>query len=87
VNRDTKVLEIAGLEIDIAAECSDRLEDKKFHIGEDTSTAETIILKLWRDMCAKSEPINSDDPYVNGDSAAFAYMQTLNGCVGAWWQQ
>ena len=88
VNVETNVLEIAGIEIDTISACSDQLEDKTFHLGKDLKNIIATTQKLWHDVCGNPGPINLRDRYVNGDSAALAYTQTLsNGCVATWWQE
>jgi hypothetical protein len=88
VDLQTKVLEIAGIEIDTISVCSEQLKDKTFHIGEDLKSTMATTERLWNDVCGNPGPISLEDRYVNGDSAAFAYMQSLsNGCVAIWWQE
>jgi hypothetical protein len=41
----------------------------------------TTIETLWHEICRK-ERLNPNDQYLEGETASFAFMQTLsNGCV------
>jgi hypothetical protein len=88
VNVQTKILEIAGIEIDTISVCSEQLKDKTFHIEKDLRSTIATTQKLWHDVCGNPGPINLEDRHISGDSAVLAYTQTLsNGCVATWWQE
>ena len=77
------MLRVHGVEIDAIEVCSQPLLSKDFY-GKKTSTRlSTTIERLWHDICRKG-CFNLDDQYLNGQTAFFAFMQTVsNGCVQA----
>ncbi|EJT69009.1 hypothetical protein GGTG_13406 [Gaeumannomyces tritici R3-111a-1] len=91
--RDSKVLEIRGIEMDRIEACSDLLQKGGFH---DRKTAKgdrerAAIEVLWTDVCGKTNGFDLSDEYAGGgggsSSSFFAYTQTLsNGCMAIYWQ-
>jgi hypothetical protein len=81
---DTKqlILSIRGVKVDVVEACSKPLAAKEFHLKSSSSAGQQLAIKsLWCEICLK-EGFNLDDSYLNGETAFFAYMQTLaNGCV------
>jgi len=59
------------------------LAAKEFHLKSTSSAGQQVpIQSLWSEICLKKHRFNLEDSYVNGETAFFAYMQTLaNGCV------
>jgi hypothetical protein len=86
VDKTKLILSIHGVKIDVVEACSKPLAAQSFHL-KSSSTAkqepkrEQAIESLWREICLKDH-FNLEDRYLNGETAFFAYMQTLaNGCV------
>lgn len=82
VDTERLILSIHGVKIDVVEACSKPLAAKEFHLHSTSSVGQQLAIEsLWREICLKDR-FNLDDTYVNGESAFFAYMQTLaNGCV------
>jgi hypothetical protein len=79
VDMSTLVLSICGMKLDVIEACSGTLARREFHL--DSSGRALAIETLWHDICGKGR-FNLDEKYINGESAFFAYTQTLsNGCV------
>jgi hypothetical protein len=77
------VLRVHGVEIDVIEECSRPLHSRDFYDKKTPGQPSTMIERLWHEICRK-ERFNLNDRYLDGQSAFFAYMQTLsNGCVQA----
>ncbi len=80
---DNLVLQAHGVEIDTVEACSQTLLDEDFYGKKPPDQSSTIIETLWHEVCRK-ERFNLEDWYIDGDTAFFAFMQTLsNGCVQA----
>lgn len=86
VNESSQILSVRGILIDTIDACSDGLKPKSFHAGNGYNHHEApAVERLWRDICGHHS-FNLTERYVNGDSAALAYTQTLSsGCVAIWW--
>ncbi|RYP67686.1 hypothetical protein DL771_007093 [Monosporascus sp. 5C6A] len=83
LEEDDLVLRVRGVEIDTIEACSRRLVSEDFYCKKIPDQLITMIEQLWHELC-KKERINLDDIYRNGQTAFFAFMQTLsNGCVQA----
>ncbi|KAI0158053.1 hypothetical protein GGR52DRAFT_564911 [Hypoxylon sp. FL1284] len=83
ISEDIAVLQIHGLEVDSVEVCSRPLADKEFHQIQKHNGLEETVEYLWREVCKKGR-FGLDDQYVNGETAFFAFTQTLsNGCVQA----
>ncbi|KAI0882855.1 HET-domain-containing protein [Annulohypoxylon maeteangense] len=83
ISGDTAVLQIHGLEVDEIEACSRVLVNKEVYRIKGNGDQDTVVEYLWREICGKGR-FDLDDPYLNGDEAFFAFMQTLsNGCVQA----
>lgn len=82
VDKKQLILSIHGVKIDVIEACSQPLAAKTFHLKPPSSAKqEQAIESLWREICLKDQ-FNLEDLYLNGETAFFAYMQTLaNGCV------
>lgn len=82
VDKSDLILKIAGIRLDTVEACSKPLAARKFHPKWTSAEGEQLAIEsLWRDICLKNQ-FNLEDKYLNGESAFFAYMQTLaNGCV------
>lgn len=79
--KDSVTLRIHGLEVDTIEACSRPLVHKEFHRSKAQGDLETTIEYLRHDIC-REDSFNLNDKYVDGQSAFFAFMQTLsNGCV------
>ncbi|OAQ97507.1 hypothetical protein LLEC1_00827 [Akanthomyces lecanii] len=77
------MLRICGLQMDTIEACSRRLVEEDLYGGKTRGEDPTMIEKLWREICQK-KTFNLRDAYRNGQTALFAFMQTLaNGCVQA----
>lgn len=75
------ILSIRGVKVDVVEACSEPLEEKSFHLKLPSTNPNPAIQSLWGEICLKGR-FNLEDRYFNGESAFFAYMQTLsNGCV------
>ena len=78
---DPPLLRIHGLEIDTVQACSRCLGAREFHRESIPTDLEPTVAYLWHDICHQDN-FNLSSRYLNGESAFFAYMQTLgNGCV------
>ena len=85
VDPSSRVLSIRGIMIDQVYACSEGLLDKEFHI--DKSGRNLAIERLWNEVFGQTT-FDLSVPYVNGESAVFAYTQTLsNACVAISWQE
>ncbi|RYP53374.1 hypothetical protein DL768_001619 [Monosporascus sp. mg162] len=83
LEEDDLVLRVRGMEIDTIEACSRRLVSEDFYGKKIPDQLITMIEQLWHELC-KKERFNLDDIYRNGQTAFFAFMQTLsNGCVQA----
>ena len=79
IDRSTLVLSVHGVKLDVIEACSKPMAQREFHL--DSSGRALAIEKLWHDICGKGR-FDLEESYINGDSAFFAYTQTLsNGCV------
>jgi hypothetical protein len=82
IDRSTLVLSVRGMKVDVIKACSKALAQREFHL--DSSGRALAIETLWHDICGKGR-FNLEERYINGEngeSAIFAYTQTLsNGCV------
>ncbi|KAK4235440.1 heterokaryon incompatibility protein 6,OR allele [Achaetomium macrosporum] len=80
------VLRVHRVEVDTIAACSRRLVSEDFYGNLKRKRGRQIpmVEQLWGDLCRK-ERFNMDDIYLlTGQTAFFAFMQTLsNGCVQA----
>lgn len=78
LNINGDILSVRGIRLDVLAVCSDPLEHKEFH--HNPSRKVLAIESLWRDICGKNQ-FDLEDRYMNianGESALFAYLQTLS---------
>jgi hypothetical protein len=83
LEKDNLVLRVHGMETDTIEACSRRLVSNDFYGGKKPGQPIPMIEQLWHDLCQK-ERFNLDDTYPNGQTAFFAFMQTLsNSCVQA----
>ena len=84
VGEDDLGLRAHGLEIDTIKACSQPLLSKDIYNNRKTpGQPPTTIERLWHEICGKVH-FNLHERYLNGQSAFFAFMQTLsNGCVQA----
>ncbi|KAJ4154804.1 hypothetical protein LMH87_000080 [Akanthomyces muscarius] len=83
LQRPDVMLRICGMEMDTIEACSRRLVEDDLYSGKTPVGVPTMIEKLWNDICQKTS-FNLRDTYRNGQTALFAFMQTLtNGCVQA----
>lgn len=74
---------VRGIIIDSIVSHSDGIRAKAFY-ADDASGTPTIE-RLWHEVCGKST-FNLTDKYISGDSALFAFLQTLsNGCASLTW--
>ncbi len=75
-------MSISGVRIDKIKECSRTLKAKELQQGSASSgNAKLPTQFLWHDICRKGR-FDLVERYRNGESAFFAYMQTLsNGCI------
>jgi hypothetical protein len=79
IDRSTLVLSVSGMKLDVIVACSKHLAQREFHL--DSSGRALAIETLWHDVCGKGR-FDLEETYINGESAFFAYTQTLsNGCV------
>jgi hypothetical protein len=79
IDRSTLVLSVHGVKLDAIEACSNPLEQREFHLP--SSRRALAIETLWRDICGKGH-FDLEEKYINGESAFFAYTQTLsNGSV------
>jgi hypothetical protein len=79
IDRSTLVLGISGMKLDVIETCSKPLAQREFHL--DSSGRALAIETLWHNICGKGG-FDLKEKYINGESAFFAYTQTLsNGCV------
>jgi hypothetical protein len=79
IDRSTLVLSVRGMKLDVIEACSEHLAQREFHL--DSSGRALAIETLWHDICGKGR-FELEEKYINGESAFFAYTQTLsNGCV------
>ncbi|KAK4167907.1 heterokaryon incompatibility protein 6,OR allele [Cladorrhinum sp. PSN259] len=78
------VLQVHGMDIDTIEACSRQLVSEDFYRKQSSDHQTTMVERLWHEVCQKGQ-FNLDDTYhPNGDTAFFAFMQTLsNGCVQA----
>jgi hypothetical protein len=83
LQKDNLVLRVHGMETDTIQACSRRLVSEDFYGKKKPGQPKPMVEQLWHDLCQK-ERFNLDDTYLNGQTAFFAFMQTLsNGCVQA----
>jgi hypothetical protein len=81
IDRLTLVLSVHGPRLDVIDACSKPLTQREFHL--DSSGRAIAIETLWRDIGGKN-CFDLEERYINGESAFFAYTQTLsNGYVAA----
>ncbi|KAG0646651.1 Heterokaryon incompatibility protein [Hyphodiscus hymeniophilus] len=79
VNQSTLVLSARGLKIDTIEALSAPMSQREFHIN--ASGKASAFETLWHNICGK-DAFDLEEKYVTGESAFFAYAQTLaNGCV------
>ena len=79
IDRSTLVLSVGGMKLDVIAACSKPLEQREFHLH--SSGRALAIETLWHEICGRGR-FDLEENYINGESAFFAYTQTLsNGCV------
>ncbi|KAK6223971.1 hypothetical protein LQW54_000117 [Pestalotiopsis sp. IQ-011] len=79
----SRSLFVRGIIIDSIVSHSDGIRAKAFY-ADDASGTPTIE-RLWGEVCGKST-FDLADKYITGDSALFAFMQTLsNGCASLTW--
>jgi hypothetical protein len=79
IDMPTLVLSVHGMRIDVIEACSQPLAEREFHL--DSSGRALTIETLWHDICGK-DGFDLKESYISGESALFAYTQTLsNGCV------
>lgn len=79
IDRSKLVLTVRGMKLDVIEACSEPLLQREFHLN--SSGRAPAIETLWHDICGKGR-FDLEERYVNGESAFFAYTQTLsNGCV------
>lgn len=79
IDKSALVLNIRGIKLDIIQTCSKSLSPLGFHLH---SPGRSLVFRdLWHTICGKDR-FDLEDRYVNGESAFFAYTQTLSiGCV------
>ncbi|KAF4995417.1 hypothetical protein FGRMN_5201 [Fusarium graminum] len=83
VLQNTTTLRIHGMDIDTIESVSRSLVSNDFYSKRVTGSLCTPIQNLWHTICKKTT-FNLKDTYLNGETAFFAFMQTLsNGCVQA----
>ncbi|KAM0347385.1 hypothetical protein ACHAPU_004905 [Fusarium lateritium] len=83
VLQSTTTLRIYGMEIDTVQSVSRPLVSNDFYNERVAGSLSTPIQNLWHTIC-KNKTFNLEDTYLNGETAFFAFMQTLsNGCVQA----
>lgn len=83
LEEDHLVLRIEGMEVDTIAACSRPLQCRDFYSNKMPKVSPTTIERLWHEVCEKQH-FDSRDRYLNGQTAFFAFVQTLsNGCVQA----
>ncbi len=76
-------LRVHGVEIDHIEACSRQLASEDFYVKKMPNQPTTVLEQLWHELCQKTR-FDMNDTYVNGQTALFAFMQTLsNGCVQA----
>ena len=81
IDEDNLILKIHGVRLDVIERCSTPLKAKELQQKSAPGQAGLPIQRLWHRVC-KKEGFNLVESYRNGDSALFAYMQTLsNGCI------
>jgi hypothetical protein len=69
------MLRVHGVKLDVVVATSKPLNDREFY---PVSPGRDITIQtLWRDICNKDE-FNLEGKYPNGDTAFFAYVQTLS---------
>lgn len=79
----SRSLFVRGIIIDSVVGHSDGIRAKSFY-ADDASGTPTIE-RLWGEVCGKST-FDLTDKYITGDSALFAFLQTLsNGCASLTW--
>ncbi|ETS86374.1 hypothetical protein PFICI_00202 [Pestalotiopsis fici W106-1] len=79
----SRSLVIHGIIIDSIAKHSAGIRPKSFYA--DGNVESTTVETLWRDVCGKNK-FGFTDMYVNGETALFAFLQTLsNGCATLKW--
>ena len=78
-------LHIRGILLDTVKACSEGINHKAFNVH---STHEIpIIQQLWYAVCGHTS-FDLNPTYLNGESALFAFAQTLsNACVATSWQE
>ncbi|KAF7514678.1 hypothetical protein G7054_g15106 [Neopestalotiopsis clavispora] len=80
-----RILRVRGAIISRLTACSQTLKLGDFY--HNNSQKSSIIQILWSTIC-KHDHFDLDHKYVTGESALFAYTQTLsNGCVAIAWHQ
>ncbi|KAI0141650.1 heterokaryon incompatibility protein-domain-containing protein [Xylariaceae sp. FL1272] len=80
---DAFVLRIHGVEFGTIEVCSRPLRSNDFYNKKTLGQQSTTIEYLWHRIC-RARCFNLSDGYLNGQTAFFAFMQTLsNGCVQA----
>ncbi|GAW14008.1 hypothetical protein ANO14919_034000 [Xylariales sp. No.14919] len=83
LKEDALVLRVHGVELDTIGACSRPLLSSDFYSKRTLDRPPTTIEYLWHEICGEKS-FNLDDNYLNGQTAFFAFMQTLsNGCVQA----
>lgn len=83
VEGDDLLLRVGGVELDTIEACSLPLRDTNFYGRQAYGEPPMAIELLWREICGK-EDFSLRDSYLDGQTAFFAFMQTLsNGCVQA----
>lgn len=75
------ILRIHEVKVGVIEACSKSLEAQEFHAKSSSGKTERAIETLWHQVCGKGR-FDLSETYCNGESAFFAFMQTLsNGCV------
>lgn len=77
----SKVMETEGFRIDIITQYSTTLRKGDFNYDALTISSSGVIQSIWRSIC-NYPTFQTSHKYVNGESAIFAFLQTLSaGCL------
>lgn len=75
-----RALHAQGVRVDTVSNCSQTLYGRSFQFRNDRSLRLPIEV-LWQDICGY-KTFTLDEPYINGDFAFYALVQTLtNACI------
>ena len=82
IDEANRALHAAGVRVDTVSRCSWNFYGKAFQFRNDRNRRLPIEV-LWQDICGY-KTFTLDEPYINGDFAFYALVQTLtNACVNA----